>query len=420
MKLLDLFKLSLNNILHRKLRSWLTILGIIIGIATIVSLNAIGEGMRERINQQLAGLGPDIITITPGYIRASSYQFERYAQIIRGLRGEEKTLTENDAKIIQNIPGVSYVNTIVSGRGNVSFKGQSISLTIQGVDASVWKYIEITQIEKGRYLLSNDKNVAVLGNRVAYSIFKNEIRVGDIININGESFKVVGILQPAGALSVLTDSAIFIPKEDARRILKLNNKDVSSIVVKVNDVSQVDDIAKEIERRLRVFRKVNENNQDFTVTTTQLIKQQVMSIAETTTLFLTLIAAISLLVGGIGIANTMFTSVMERTRLIGTLKALGMTNKDVMLLFILESIILSLIGGILGISIGIIVSDLIGRITIFGIGMTSRTSQGIQLVVTPQIVFLSLIFSISIGVLAGLIPARRAAKLQPVEALRYE
>jgi len=420
MKLLDLFKLSLNNILHRKLRSWLTILGIIMGIATIVSLNAIGEGMRERINQQLAGLGPDIITITPGYIRASPYQFERYAQIIRGLRGEEKTLTENDAKIIQNIPGVSYVNTIVSGRGNVSFKGQSISLTIQGVDASVWKYIEITQIEKGRYLLSNDKNVAVLGNRVAYSIFKNEIRVGDIININGESFKVVGILQPAGALSVLTDSAIFIPKEDARRILKLNNKDVSSIVVKVNDVSQVDDIAKEIERRLRVFRKVNENNQDFTVTTTQLIKQQVMSIAETTTLFLTLIAAISLLVGGIGIANTMFTSVMERTRLIGTLKALGMTNKDVMLLFILESIILSLIGGILGISIGIIVSDLIGRITIFGIGMTSRTSQGIQLVVTPQIVFLSLIFSISIGVLAGLIPARRAAKLQPVEALRYE
>ncbi|MEM5815620.1 MAG: ABC transporter permease [Candidatus Aenigmatarchaeota archaeon] len=420
MKPLDLFKLSLNNILHRKLRSWLTILGIIIGIATIVSLNAIGEGMRERINQQLAGLGPDIITITPGYIRASPYQFERYAQIIRGLRGEEKTLTENDAKIIQNIPGVSYVNTIVSGRGNVSFKGQSISLTIQGVDASVWKYIEITQIEKGRYLLSNDKNVAVLGNRVAYSIFKNEIRVGDIININGESFKVVGILQPAGALSVLTDSAIFIPKEDARRILKLNNKDVSSIVVKVNDVSQVDDIAKEIERRLRIFRKVNENNQDFTVTTTQLIKQQVMSIAETTTLFLTLIAAISLLVGGIGIANTMFTSVMERTRLIGTLKALGMTNKDVMLLFILESIILSLIGGILGISVGIIVSDLIGRITIFGIGMTSRTSQGIQLVVTPQIVFLSLIFSISIGVLAGLIPARRAAKLQPVEALRYE
>ncbi|MEM5875083.1 MAG: ABC transporter permease [Candidatus Aenigmatarchaeota archaeon] len=420
MKLLDLFKLSLNNILHRKLRSWLTILGIIIGIATIVSLNAIGEGMRERINQQLAGLGPDIITITPGYIRASPYQFERYAQIIRGLRGEEKTLTENDAKIIQNIPGVSYVNTIVSGRGNVSFKGQSISLTIQGVDASVWKYIEITQIEKGRYLLSNDKNVAVLGNRVAYSIFKNEIRVGDIININGESFKVVGILQPAGALSVLTDSAIFIPKEDARRILKLNNKDVSSIVVKANDVSQVDDIAKEIERRLRIFRKVNENNQDFTVTTTQLIKQQVMSIAETTTLFLTLIAAISLLVGGIGIANTMFTSVMERTRLIGTLKALGMSNKDVMLLFILESIILSLIGGILGISIGIIVSDLIGRITIFGIGMTSRTSQGIQLVVTPQIVFLSLIFSIFIGVLAGLIPARRAAKLQPVEALRYE
>ncbi|MFH7880492.1 MAG: ABC transporter permease [Candidatus Aenigmatarchaeota archaeon] len=420
MKLLDLFKLSLNNILHRKLRSWLTILGIIIGIATIVSLNAIGEGMRERINQQLAGLGPDIITITPGYIRASPYQFERYMQIIRGLRGEEKTLTENDAKIIQNIPGVSYVNTIVSGRGNVSFKGQSISLTIQGVDASVWKYIEITQIEKGRYLLSNDKNVAVLGNRVAYSIFKNEIRVGDIININGESFKVVGILQPAGALSVLTDSAIFIPKEDARRILKLNNKDVSSIVVKVNDVSQVDDIAKEIERRLRIFRKVNENNQDFTVTTTQLIKQQVMSIAETTTLFLTLIAAISLLVGGIGIANTMFTSVMERTRLIGTLKALGMTNKDVMVLFILESIILSLIGGILGISVGIIVSDLIGRITIFGIGMTSRTSQGIQLVVTPQIVFLSLIFSISIGVLAGLIPARRAAKLQPVEALRYE
>ncbi|MEM5815906.1 MAG: ABC transporter permease, partial [Candidatus Aenigmatarchaeota archaeon] len=391
-----------------------------IGIATIVSLNAIGEGMRERINQQLSGLGPDIITITPGYIRAYSYQFERYMQIIRGLRGEEKALTENDAKIVQNIPGVSYVNTIVSGRGNVSFKGQSISLTIQGVDASVWKYIEITQIEKGRSLLSNDKNVAVLGNRVAHYIFKNEIKVGDIININGESFKVVGILQPAGALSVLTDSAIFIPKEDARRILKLNNKDVSSIVVKVDDVSQVDNIAKEIERRLRVFRKVNENNQDFTVTTTQLIKQQVMSIAQTTTLFLTLIAAISLLVGGIGIANTMFTSVMERTRLIGTLKALGMTNRDVMLLFILESIILSLIGGILGISVGIIVSDLIGRITIVGIGMGSRASQGIQLIVRPQIVFLSLVFAISIGVLAGLIPARRAAKLQPVEALRYE
>jgi len=419
-KFVDILKLALNNISHRRLRSWLTILGIIIGISTIVALNAIGEGMRERINRQLSNLGPDIITVTPGYIRAPSLQFERFGQIFRAMRGTEGYLTETEVKLIKNIQGISYVNGIVSGRANVSFKGQNIDLNIQGVDVSVWRYIENTQLENGRYLLPNDRGVAVIGNRVAHNIFKKEIKLNDIITINGMSFRVVGILSSSGFLGVLVDSAIFIPKEDARRILNFNNNYVSSIVVKTSNIENVEDIAKEIEKVLRNHRKVTEDTQDFTVTTTQSIRNQIMSISDTTTIFLTIIAGISLLVGGVGIANTMFTSVMERTRLIGTLKALGMTNKEVITLFILESTILSLIGGIIGIFVGIIISDTIGRISIGFFSMGVRGNEGIQLVVKPSILFLSIIFSLFIGTIAGLFPARRAAKLEPVEALRYE
>ncbi|MCS7093801.1 MAG: ABC transporter permease [Candidatus Aenigmarchaeota archaeon] len=421
MKIKDIVRLALNNISHRKLRSWLTILGIVIGISAIISLNSIGEGMRNRINQQLSGLGPDIITITPGYTRAAQYQFERYMQIVRGFRGEERPLTENDLRIIKSIPGVSYVNGIISGRSNVTFKGQSISLNIQGVDATVWKHIEITKLEKGRYLTSNDRGVVVLGYRVAYKIFKNEIQVGDVITINGQSFRVVGILQTSGILGVITDSTIFITKDDAKKILNIHNNQISSIVVKVSDIEKVDEIALEIEKRLRIHRKVSEKNQDFTVTSTQSIREQVMSIADTTTFFLTIIAAVSLLVGGIGIANTMFTSVMERTKLIGTLKALGMSNKKIMTLFLIESVIISLIGGLIGIGFGIILSDLIGRlIAEFYQTVELERNQSIQLIVTPQILAISLILAVCVGVLAGLIPARRAAKLEPVEALKYE
>lgn len=283
--------------------------------------------------------------------------------------------------------------------------------------------METTGLASGRYLNQGDTYVAVIGNRLSNDVFKQQINLNRQITIGGQNFRIVGILNSAGFIGQ-EDSSIFIPIDTARKILTdITSNQLSSIIVQTSDSSNAQDVATQIEKRLLLERRVTEQTMDFTVTSAESLLQTVSTVTQTITLFLGGIAGIALLVGGIGIANTMFMSVVERTRLIGVLKALGTTNFEVIKLFLTESAVMGLVGGIIGVLIGSILSGIISdfgtRMT--GVGVSGRIGGGrIITVVTPQLVLSAIGFSVFIGMVSGLFPARRAASLQPVEALRYE
>jgi len=417
MKFNDILKFSLSNLMHRGLRSWLTIFGIVIGIAAVVSIISIGAGTQQAISSQLGGLGADIITISSGFERA--FGFGEGGQ--RATTTTQQNLTIKDVQAIKSVPGVQYVDGIVSGRVTISYLAQNASVSVQGVDPLAWEEMTITQLDSGRYLNPGDENDIVIGYNIANGMFKQQLLLNTQINVGGKLFKIVGILQQSGGFGGGGgDNTIYMPINAARTILtNVVTNQFSSIQIKVADPNSVNVTSNAIEQRLLVLRHVNENTKDFSVSSAQSFQSTISTVTNTLDLFLTGIAAISLLVGAIGIANTMFMSVMERTRQIGVLKALGTTNFEVMKLFLMESAIMGLIGGLLGIFFGFIASGIISELGVRIIGAGAR-GMGTITVITPDLILFAIGFSVLIGALSGLLPARRAAKLQPVEALGYE
>jgi putative ABC transport system permease protein len=420
MKFNDTMKLSLNSLSHRGLRSWLTILGIVIGVAAVVSIISVGSGTQQAISSQLGGLGADIVTISPGFSRAFGLDF--------GDRARQTTtsqnLTDRDIQIVKSVTGVKFVNGIVSGRGDISYLAESASVSIQGVDPLAWKEMTTSELESGRYLTSSDGNVVVIGNNIANDMFKQPLLLNTQISIEGKSFRIVGILKESGGVGGMggSDNTVFMPITAARTIIEdIGTNQFSSIQVKVTDSESADEVMNSIEQKLMLSRHVTNSTKDFTITSAQSMQETISSVMGTMNLFLTGIAAISLVVGAIGIANTMFTSVMERTRQIGTLKALGTTNFEIMKLFVFESAMIGFVGGLIGIFLGFIASGVISEMGIRMMGIGGRGGMGTSLTaITPQLVLFAIGFSVFIGIISGLLPARRAANLQPVEALRYE
>jgi putative ABC transport system permease protein len=415
MKYSDIVRFSFQNLTHKKLRSWLTILGIVIGVASFVALVSIGEGATSQITSRLGGLGADTITVSAGFSRAATDRGFEFGG--GGSSATSKNITESDARIIKTTPGVLYVDGTVSERADMTYVGQTASVNVQGVDTSVWRYMMTTTLSSGRYLTTGDANVIVIGSNVA-TLFKQAVTLNSIVSIDGVSFKVVGVLAatqnigPGGG----GDSGVYMPIQTARQIFDLDSVKLSSISVKVSDATQIQTVAGDIEQRLLVTRRVTNSTKDFTVTTAAALQSQISSVSSTLTLFLAAISTISLLVGGIGISNTMFTSVIERTKQIGILKSLGMTDGEIMKVFLTESGLLGLIGGLVGAVIGVVASFGISELglRLLGGGVSSIASINIS------IILFGVAFSFVIGALSGVFPARRAAKLQPVEALRYE
>ena len=411
MKLKKSFQLALNILLHSKLRSWLTIIGIVIGVASIVAIVSIGEGAQANVQERLGGLGADLITVSSGFQRAAGGFRGGFGGGDRGgdaSKTNVKNLTSKDLQVIKSVEGISFVNGIISGRADVSFLAETASVSVQGVDTFAWRNIVTTELESGRYLNPGDTNSIVIGSSMAKSTFKQPLVLNRDITIGGRLFKIVGILKE--------ENRIYMPIEQARDILEnVDKQKIDSITVKVSDSNLVDAAVSEIDTKLMMSRHLTNKTKDFSVTSSQATLERIQSITQTFTIFLGAIAAVSLLVGAVGIANTMFTSVLEKTKEIGIMKAIGARNFDIMTIFLMNSALVGFVGGIIGIALGSTISSFLPN-------LLSNLGPGgsVKTVIPASLLVEALLLSIIIGMVAGAIPAYRASKLKPVDALRYE
>jgi putative ABC transport system permease protein len=415
--------LALNILFHSKLRSWLTIIGIIIGIGAVVGIISMSLGAQQQLEQRLNEFGANIITITSGSSRAMGIRFggeEPFGGKYSESSSTAKNLTSKDVTILRTISNVKYVMGQVSGKADMSYSSKTASkVSCTGVDILVWKEITTEQLSSGRFLIAGDSYSIVIGESVAKSMFGTKLSVNDKINIGGVSFNIVGILE--------SGNGVYMPIETARNVLDdIRKNSFDSISVMMDDVSFSNDTVNDITKKLMMSHGIlQENKKDFTVTNPITMQQNMESTMSTMTLFLGAIAAISLLVGAIGIANTMFTSVLEKTNEIGIMKAIGARNKDILSIFLINSGLIGLVGGIGGIIVGVLASTVIN--TMAGIGSSSGGPTGGAFgflsgssYVSIQLILGALFFAIIIGMIAGVIPAYRASKLNPVDALRYE
>ncbi|MFA5070924.1 MAG: ABC transporter permease [Candidatus Pacearchaeota archaeon] len=417
MRLKKSFHLAWNILIHSKLRSWLTIIGIVIGIAAVVSIVSISTGAQEQLEDRLGSLGADILTVSPGFSRAMGGMGfgggggeMRISSSEDSSDDESENLTSRDITVLKSIDNVDVVMGSVSSNGDLTYLSKTASVSVTGVDEKVWSEITTDELSSGRFLTNGDTYSIVIGENLATTTFE-DIPLNSKVTIEGKTFKVVGILE--------SGNGVYMPVETARDVFDdIGEKEFDSISVKIEDVELADETVENIETKLMQSRGIlNENEKDFSVSNPSAMQETMQETMNTMSIFLGAIAAISLVVGGIGIANTMFTSVLEKTREIGIMKAIGSKNKDILLIFLINSGLIGLVGGLGGIILGTIGAGLIGSMTSSTGGMTSMFSNTS---VTPSLLIFALLFSMIVGMIAGVIPAYRASKLKPVDALRYE
>jgi len=439
MKFADILKLSLNSLTHRGLRSWLTILGIIVGVAAVIAMLSISAGMSQSMNSQMSNFGADVLTVSVGRTFAvgpeSGFQGRFQPGDSSGgppgmqtqtsqttTTTDTPTLTDTDILAISTAEGVESVTGVISDRATIQYLAQTVTVTVEGVEPSAWNSMTTSELASGRFLESGETTSVLVGNGVANGMFDYNLTVNTQIRIGSKTFTIVGILAESGTGSFGGDDrTIFMSLQAAREIVtNIDNNEYSSIQVKVIDANAVDQTIENVEQVLYTSRMVTSDTADFTVTSPTSMLETIQSTMATLTFFLTGIAAISLLVGAIGIANTMFMSVMERTRLIGILKSIGTKNSEIMKMFLAESGIIGFMGGLLGIFLGFIVVGIISSVGINIMGMGRMGTNTSVAIVTPELIVFALLFSTIIGIVSGLIPARSASNLQIVEAMRSE
>ncbi len=393
----SLFSIARENLKSRKLRSWLTILGVIISIASIVALLTISQGMNNAIEEQFAKIGSNKI----------------FVMMKGGQPGMGEGFTNDDVELLERIQDLRYVTPyLLDPNGKVEVRKKTVYTTILGWPAKdAEKRLDDYDIgiAKGTFYGENQKYHAVITHDVAYktdSFFKKELKVGQKILINDQKFKVSGIMERVG--NPEDDSMIYIPLETAQELFNKPKK-VSFIDTTVKPGKNINLVSQKIEKVLKRHR----DKEDFEVMTPDQVLKIFSSILGIVQAVLIGIAAISLIVGCVGIMNSMFTNVLERTKEIGVMKSIGAQNNQIMLLFMFEAGMVGLVGGIAGIILGSLV----------GLGAEAAAqSAGFDLLkieLQASMLIGVLLFSIVVGVLAGFLPARRAAKLHPVDALRW-
>ncbi len=408
-KWLEPFSTAWVGIAIHKLRSSLTILGIVIGVAAVISLMSIGKGAEADILSRIGSLGSDLITIRPGTFTFGG---------IRSASGSAASLTLEDAEAIrEQVPYTSGVAPSYSRSLQLVFGSQNMNASVTGVTAD---YQQISNLELASGAFFNEFEyqrgamVAVLGADVKETIFGDDDPIGQQMRMGSIAVRVIGVLESKGAMFGSPDDAVFIPLTAMQQAVAQprtaqGGHVVSSIALKVTDEDQASRVAEQITDLLRSRHQLGLTaDNDFTVTSMEELASTISEAASTMTLLLGAIAAISLLVGGIGVMNIMLVSVLERTREIGIRKALGAREQDIWIQFLIEAAFLALAGGIIGVVGGWVVSYFISRIA----EMTT--------VVSVDIVILAVSVSVGIGVFFGFYPAWNASRLNPIEALRAE
>ena len=379
-------------------------IGIIIGIAAVVSLISLGQGLKDGMNAEFDKMGADIIMIMPG----SGFQ---------SMGSAGSSLTKDDVEVIRKVRGVNLAGGFLTKVAKVEFGNEMKYSWVSGFALDESKEIidnmDSFNVESGRDLKRGDTYKTLIGNSVAGGdFFKSKVRAGDYVMINGKKFRVVGTLERIGNPD--DDQAFMIPLETARDLFD-EPDNLMVIMANLKPGFDASDVAENIKKAMRKDRDQKVGEEDFSVQTAEQLKETVASILNLVQSVLIGIAGISLLVGGIGIMNTMYTSVLERTRDIGVMKAIGARNINIMWIFLIESGIIGLVGGAIGCAIGISISKSIEYISSASLGVDYLKAS-----VAPELIIGALAFSFIVGMLSGTLPAVRAARLKPTDALRYE
>jgi len=401
MRLTDVFALAIDGVKERKFRVALNVLGVLIGITALTALVSITEGMSIAVNQQMAFLSPTAIVVSPG----------GGFGLVSG-----RTLTLRDVDQIGRIPNVAVATPVVGSMAKVRMGGHSGAAMILGVVPDEYlRVIKSVEVAKGRFLSRSDTVSAVVGAHIAHPPYLEEqlASVGDrltvVVNREGKEeevkLRVAGVLKEVGGAGITSpDEHILITLRTAQKIFGTGNK-VDHILVEAEDVESVEGVVEDIRDLL---------GEGVTVISLGSIRETVGRINSLLEAVLGGVAAISLIVAGLGIINTMTISVMERTREIGVMKAIGAKNRHILLMFLMEALLTGLIGGVAGVILGFFTGQIASSVITYSVGMVLPS------VFSLRIGVVGVGFAVVTGVLAGFYPARRASKLPPVEALRYE
>jgi putative ABC transport system permease protein len=383
-------KVALKNIRTNKMRTFLTMLGIIIGVSAVIILVSVAQGTTENITKRIESLGTNLLSIS-----------------IRG-RGTEDSISMEEIEKLKNKKGIDSVAPVVNGNVTVKYETETMDVTLEGVDQN-YSNVRNHHSEYGRAINPIDveyrQKIVLLGSEVKNELFGDANPIGEKIQINGNDFKVVGVLEEKGSsLGGNNDEKILIPISTAQRFLRTTG--IRNIYIQATSADIVEDVQVEVENFL--LKKFNNDEDAYRVFNQAEMLSTMGEVTNNMTMMLGGIAAISLLVGGIGIMNIMLVSVTERTREIGIRKAIGAKRKDILIQFLLESAVISGLGGLIGVLLGIGGSDLITRFF------------SLNTKISPFILIISYSFSIIVGMFFGIYPASKASKLKPVDALRFE
>lgn len=411
MLFLQNLKLIFGVFKKNKRRTFLTMLGIIIGVAAVIFINSVGAGAQSLIFNQIKSVGSNLIGILPGGSEEEGPPASVMGIVIT-------TLTYDDMRAIKReVPHIEDAAAYVNGNGTLTWRSQAEDINFTGVTAS-YTQVEDTEVEKGRFFTENEERdlskVAVLGSKIKEDIFGDQEAIGETIRIRKETFKVIGVMQPRGSSGFQNyDAGVFIPLLTAQKLL-LGINHVSFVRVKVDEEKNIDLVVEQIKSILRNRHNIGDSAQDdFSVRNQVQSLNTLGAITDALRLFMATIAGLGLLVGGIGIMNIMLIAVNERIREIGLRKAVGATYNNILHQFLIETVSISLLAGIVGIIIGIVLSFLTSL-------AVRHSGYDWDFVVSWQSILLGFGVSFLVGLVFGIYPARKAARLEPVEALRYE
>ncbi|MCC6574733.1 MAG: ABC transporter permease [Planctomycetes bacterium] len=400
MSIFETLRTAMRALLSNKMRSVLTMLGVVIGVGAVVAMLALGEGTKADIEKNIRSLGSDVLTVRPGQAQMGQ---------VRG--GNVETLKVEDAEAVGELPGILQVAPSAQASAQIKFLSNNVSASVVGVTP---EYFEVQKLVTqygapfSETQVRGRRRVAVLGSNVAMKLFPGSEPLNQRVKIRGLSFQIVGVLAGKGEGFSSPDDQVLVPLLTHQTVL-FGRDYITTMTIQVENENDLDNTKLEIEGLLRSRHRLRpEEASDFNISSTKDVLATVGQITGMLTAFLAALAAISLLVGGIGIMNIMLVSVRERTREIGIRMAIGARRGDVLLQFLIEAVVVSLLGGVIGLGVGA------------GIAFTLSKVAGTGFVLPLYAVALSLGVSLATGVGFGVWPARSASRLDPVEALRYE